>query len=247
MKMEGNLEILPLFHKLRDGISILSLGRWVSSSGFHLSVAGFLGACGLILAAREGKLGNLDLWGGDDRDLEKWVVPGLRNLGNNCFLNVILQALASCSCLQKFIETTVEESESLLGEDWVNTLPLTAAFTSLMEDLCNVYHKRVVLDPRKLMNVMDRYISNFNLANQQDAEEALFHLLSSLRDEISSISVPTISSLADVTNIDNRQFLVPKRSSEQTELERWEKHFLGPFNGRIRSSLVCESCSLQVK
>ncbi|KAI8540699.1 hypothetical protein RHMOL_Rhmol08G0006400 [Rhododendron molle] len=182
-----------------------------------------------------------------DGSLEKkWVVPGLQNLGNNCFLNVILQALASCSCFQSFLQTTVEEYECLLGEEWTDSLPLTVALASLMEELCNLQRERMALSPRKLMLVMNHYISNFNLANQQDAEEAFFHILSSLREEASSCYVPVYMSLADATAIPNSRILAPKRMEEQSEHERWRQSFLGPFDGILGSILTCESCSFQI-
>ncbi|KAF5960365.1 hypothetical protein HYC85_001574 [Camellia sinensis] len=274
MKIEGNLDIIALIHKFKYGFRTLSNVKWVSASGFHISVAGLLGVAGLVLAVRDGKIRNFNClpWSSDrDTSLEnKWMVPGLQNLGNNCFLNVILQALASCSCFQSFLRKTEEEFESLLGEEWVESLPLTVALASLMEGsvlvtefwnmlaiivtsvfvltmlifkLCNVRHGRMVLSPWKLMLVMNHYISNFNLASQQDAEEAFFHILSSLREEVSNCYVPICSSLADVSAIRNCRILHPERGVDQNEQERWQRSFLGPFDGILGSNLTCESCS----
>ncbi|KAE9466149.1 hypothetical protein C3L33_01947, partial [Rhododendron williamsianum] len=137
MKLEGKLDIPSLFHKFKHGLGTLPQAKWVSASGFHISLAGLLGVAGFIFALRDGKIRNFNClpWSSDsDGSLEKkWVVPGLQNLGNNCFLNVILQALASCSCFQSFLRTTVEEYEFLLGEEWTDSLPLTVALASLME------------------------------------------------------------------------------------------------------------------
>ncbi|XP_052191361.1 ubiquitin carboxyl-terminal hydrolase 27 isoform X2 [Diospyros lotus] len=247
MKIEGKLSILSVIHKFNHGFGTLLHAKWVSAPGFHVSVAGFLGVVGLFFVAKEGKITNFK-WSSVDRDdsLESnWVVPGLRNLGNNCFLNVILQALASCSCFQSFLQKALGEFESLLGEDWVDSLPLTVALASLMEELCNVKNRRIVLNPQKLMLVLNHYISNFNLANQQDAEEAFFHILSSLREELSSCYIPLYGSLADVTSCPNCRILAPKHL-ECSEQERWRQSFLGPFDGILGSNLTCESCSFQI-
>ncbi|KAL6993052.1 ubiquitinyl hydrolase 1 [Sarracenia purpurea var. burkii] len=250
MKIEGKLDILFLIHKFKHGIGTLSNVKWVSASGFHISLAGLLGVAGLILAVRGGKTRNFNRlsWSSDrDGSLEKlWVVPGLQNLGNNCFLNVILQALSSCSCFRSFLQKTLEESESLLGDEWVLSLPLTLALASLMEELGKIQSESMVLSPRKLMLVMDHYISNFNLDTQQDAEEAFFHILSSLREEVSSCYVPICSSLADVTAIPNCRILALKAKVEQSDQERWQQSFLGPFDGILGSHLTCESCSFQI-
>ncbi|XP_058179443.1 ubiquitin carboxyl-terminal hydrolase 27 isoform X2 [Rhododendron vialii] len=250
MKLEGKLDIPSLFHKFKHGLGTLPQVKWVSASGFHISLAGLLGVAGIIFALRDGKIRNFNClpWSSDsDGSLEKkWVVPGLQNLGNNCFLNVILQSLASCSCFQSFLQTTVEEYECLLGKEWTDSLPLTVALASLMEELCNLQRERMALSPRKLMLVMNHYISNFNLANQQDAEEAFFHILSSLREEASSCYVPVYMSLANVTAIPNSRILAPKRMEEQSEHERWRQSFLGPFDGILGSILTCESCSFQI-
>ncbi|KAL5059555.1 hypothetical protein RYX36_031159 [Vicia faba] len=40
------------------------------------------------------------------------LIPGLQNLGNNCFLNVVLQALASCVCFQSFLDSVIAEYEN---------------------------------------------------------------------------------------------------------------------------------------
>ncbi|XAR73251.1 Ubiquitinyl hydrolase 1 [Bertholletia excelsa] len=112
--------------------------------------------------------------------------------------------------------------------------------------LCNVQHERVVLNPRKLMLVMSHYISNFNLASQQDAEEVFFHILSSLREEFSSCYAPVHISLADVIACPNCRILSPNRRLEESEQQKWLRSFLGPFDGILGSNITCESCSFQI-
>ena len=67
----------------------------------QLSVASLLGVAGFLYALKSGRFRNLNLlFSGtrqddedDDDDDDAMLVPGLQNLGKNCFLNVILQVL----------------------------------------------------------------------------------------------------------------------------------------------------------
>ncbi|PWA46090.1 ubiquitin-specific protease 27 [Artemisia annua] len=75
-------------------------------------------------------------------------------------------------------------------------------------------------------------------------EEALAHMLSSLRAECSEYYASTHGSLAVVNALSNR-ILTAERSLIFGELQRWTQSFLGPFNGIVGSILTCKSCSFQ--
>ncbi|KAE8706516.1 Ubiquitin carboxyl-terminal hydrolase, putative isoform 2 [Hibiscus syriacus] len=99
--------------------------RWTAAFGFHLSVVGLVGVVDIILAViRDDKL---------REKRKKHLVPGLQNLGNNCFLNVILLAMASCSYFQPFLQKILEECESTLVEGQCESLPLTVTLSDLLE------------------------------------------------------------------------------------------------------------------
>ncbi|XP_047313397.1 ubiquitin carboxyl-terminal hydrolase 27 [Impatiens glandulifera] len=246
--------LIPKLNSCRNGfLTLCRQTRWVHASGF----AGLVCIAGLILAFKDRSVRKFNTlnWSSSsssvkDRSSEKpCTVPGLQNLGNNCFLNVILQALASCSYFQAFLQKTAEESESLLGDEWVERVPFIVALTSLMKELCHTEIDRKVLSPRKLMHAMDHYVSNFNLTSQQDAEEALFHVLSSLREELLGYLVGNCGSVADVVSLSNNRIISRKllsEDSEQNEQERWRDEFRGPFDGRLGSILNCQTCSSQI-
>lgn len=96
MRIEGKIDTLTLIQKLREGTNFSRPVKWVSSNGLQLSVAASVLA-GLLFAVKDGKIGNFvtvgQQWLSDGlaSSDKAWLVPGLQNLGNNCFLNVILQ------------------------------------------------------------------------------------------------------------------------------------------------------------
>lgn len=74
---------------------MLSHISWPFGSNISVSIAAFVSILGAVLAVRDGKMrvptSLLWLFLGEN-GLEKSIfVPGLQNLGNNCFLNVVLQ------------------------------------------------------------------------------------------------------------------------------------------------------------
>ncbi|KAL2342962.1 hypothetical protein Fmac_004247 [Flemingia macrophylla] len=214
---------------------------------YGVKLAAVVGIFGAILAIRDAKFSipfSLPWsFGTDDTRFEKSLfVPGLQNLRNNCFLNVVLQALASCFCFQSFLHGVIGECGN---KDLDENMPLALSLATLLEELSSLSAERVTLSPRKTMLAMSNYIPNFNLTSQQDAAEALLHLLCSLREEFGGCYAPKMSSLADIFASNNR-ILNPIQRDCQSEQERWQQLFLGPFDGILGSSLTCQSCSSQI-
>ncbi|WCJ31709.1 Ubiquitin carboxyl-terminal hydrolase 27 [Euphorbia peplus] len=214
-----------------------------------LSVAGVVGVAGLVFGLiKDGtSFGNLSFFPPKQHH-PLHLLPGLQNHGNNCFLNVILQALASCSYFQPFLQNIIKESQvETTNGDWSQSLQLTVALDALLEELSVFAERRnVVVSPRKVMLAMANSIPNFSLTSQQDAEEAFLHLLSSLREEFSDSYTPNHSSLADAFSNSNFRVLAPKKMEIMNEQERWQQLFLGPFNGILSSRLTCQTCSSQI-
>ncbi|KAG5136643.1 hypothetical protein JHK82_021374 [Glycine max] len=219
-----------------------------SMNWIGVTVGGLVGIVGAILALKDAKVAipfTLPWsFATDNSSFEKSLfVPGLQNLQNNCFLNVVLQALASCFCFQSFLHSVIGECGS---KDLDENMPLALALATLLEELSSFSSERVTLSPRKMMLAMSNYIPNFNLTSQQDASEAFLHLLCLLREEFGGCYAPKMSSLAEIFASNNR-ILTPIQSDCQSEQERWQQLFLGPFDGILGSSLTCQSCSSQVE
>ncbi|KAJ6825710.1 ubiquitin carboxyl-terminal hydrolase 27 isoform X2 [Iris pallida] len=166
------------------------------------------------------------------------TVSGLRNFGNNCFLNVILQALASSSYFLSFLQNVIASYDIEIEENAENLL-LTVALSSLLEELRIIRDEKTVHNPREVMVAMDLYLSSFNLTSQQDAAEAFIHLMSSLEKEISHCYVQYHCSLGDITTLS--RIYMPRIALNV--YESWKQQVLGPFNGTLGSSLICTSCS----
>lgn len=156
-----------------DANSVMHKLRHETNSVVQASVAAsVIGLTGVIFALLKNKfIGQLFIqWPlkGQRIDFEEsWLVPGLQNLGNNCFLNVVLQALSSCSSFMEFLDNAVEDFECTSNGESIEDLPLTVALASLVKELSALRRERTVLNPRKMMLSMTHYLPKFNLTSQQ--------------------------------------------------------------------------------
>ncbi|GJQ11616.1 hypothetical protein GpartN1_g3407.t1 [Galdieria partita] len=151
---------------------------------------------------------------------EEWkgnvITPkGLKNLGNTCFLNAVLQNIARLPALRSYFLGQPITS----GEHGV-TLSLRVFFHTmwLLQD-CNVFR------PNKLLDHLGKYSSRFRGYEQQDAHEALRILMESLIEESTSI-------------VDNSS-----DCSSNSNSESWiEKVFLGKLQSCVECE-QCHSVS----
>lgn len=178
---------------------------------------------------------------------EELTIPGLQNLSNNCFLNVVLQALATSHLFQSFIEGCVQMSNTLLEEN-AEFMPLAVAVSALLEELSTLGQKKRVASPQEVMLGLEGYVTNFDLARQQDAAEALEHLLSSLKEECLVYIeqyMPHYGSLAGASVLSDHEFSNRTERGEHISLKTWNQYLHGPLDGTLGSLLTCQSCLFQ--
>ena len=102
----------------------------------------------------------------------KFVITGLRNLGNSCYLNAIIQNLKN---LPKFLyELTQHNSEPMTGG-------VTAEIVELIRKMQTEQYK--VISPTAFKKAVKRSIPHFDDGKQQDAQEFVTWLLDSIENE----------------------------------------------------------------
>lgn len=112
-------------------------------------------------------------------------LAGLRNLGNTCFMNSILQCLSNTRELRDYC------LQRLYMRDLGHT---SSAHTALMEEFAKLIQTiwtsspNDVVSPSEFKTQIQRYAPRFMGYNQQDAQEFLRFLLDGLHNEVNRVA-----------------------------------------------------------
>jgi len=107
--------------------------------------------------------------------------PGIRNVGNTCFANAVLQAMASCRSLVEFLEDAFTGPQALPPEK----APLASELRRCLLALNETQGRSKVVDVKDLLHVVEKHmIASFDLEDQQDASEFYEMLCDALSMEL---------------------------------------------------------------
>ncbi|PWA28682.1 hypothetical protein CCH79_00014814 [Gambusia affinis] len=164
---------------------------------------------------------------------------GLRNIGNTCFLNAVVQCLSHTCVLRNYCLLKSYKHEKFSKEE----AKLMESFSQVLSGLWDVREGDTVVNPRQFYSVFKAAVPYFSGYSQQDAQEFLRFLLDKLHTEINRR--PYVKR----TGKEPQQQYVRFRISEEANA-MWKKHLerddsiiVDLFSGQLRSSLHCSVCS----
>ncbi|XP_077313514.1 ubiquitin carboxyl-terminal hydrolase 2-like isoform X1 [Lithobates pipiens] len=160
---------------------------------------------------------------------------GLRNLGNTCFMNSILQCLSNTKdlrdyCLQKTYKRDLnsKNGNTAIMEEFARLLQ--AMWTSSVNE---------VVSPMEFKSQIQRYAPRFMGYNQQDAQEFLRFMLDGLHNEVNRVTVKPKPNTQDLDHLPDTE---KSRQMWKRYLEREDSRIVELFVGQLKSSLTCSEC-----
>lgn len=170
---------------------------------------------------------------------ERGGLTGLRNIGNTCFMNSVIQCLSNTRPLLEYllgdchlsdINTTVSSMKGALIK----------AFSTVIQELWRADSEDRAVNTTALKSQIQRFAPRFMGYCQQDAQEFLRYLLEGLHEDVNRVTTKPKPILTDVDD---------QLSDQQKALESWKRYLrmdnskvVDIFVGQLKSTLRCTSC-----
>ncbi|XP_063061465.1 ubiquitin carboxyl-terminal hydrolase 2a isoform X2 [Engraulis encrasicolus] len=161
---------------------------------------------------------------------------GLRNLGNTCFMNSILQCLSNTQSLRDYCLHNSHRRD-LNNNNRTNTA-LMEEFAKLLQSMWSSSGCEAV-SPSEFKTQIQRYAPRFVGYNQQDAQEFLRFLLDGLHNEVNRVTVRPRGSTEDFDHLPDEE---KGKKMWSKYLEREDSKVVDLFVGQLKSSLTCTEC-----
>ncbi|XP_061574662.1 ubiquitin carboxyl-terminal hydrolase 2-like isoform X2 [Cololabis saira] len=159
---------------------------------------------------------------------------GLKNLGNTCFMNSILQCLSNTQSLRDYC---LHNSHHRDLNSRTNTA-LMEEFAKLLQSLWKTSGSDAV-SPSEFKSQIQRFAPRFMGYNQQDAQEFLRFLLDGLHNEVNRVTYRPRGSVDDFDHLPDGE---KGKKMWSKYLEREDSKIVDLFVGQLRSSLTCCHC-----
>ncbi|NWI65067.1 UBP2 hydrolase, partial [Todus mexicanus] len=163
-------------------------------------------------------------------------LTGLRNLGNTCFMNSILQCLSNTKELRDYCLQN-QYLRDLNNNSRMRTA-LMSEFAKLIQLLWTSSPNDSV-SPSEFKTQIQRYAPRFVGYNQQDAQEFLRFLLDGLHSEVNRVLVRPRASTDSLDHLPDDE---KSRQMWRRYQEREDSRISDLFVGQLKSSLTCSEC-----
>ncbi|KAL6471083.1 hypothetical protein MHYP_G00197330 [Metynnis hypsauchen] len=161
---------------------------------------------------------------------------GLKNLGNTCFMNSILQCLSNAHSLRDYCLHNSHRRD-LNNNNRTNTA-LMEEFAKLIQTMWTSSGSEAV-SPSEFKTQIQRYAPRFVGYNQQDAQEFLRFLLDGLHNEVNRVTVRPRATTEDFDHLPDEE---KGKKMWSKYLEREDSKIVDLFVGQLKSSLTCTEC-----
>jgi ubiquitin C-terminal hydrolase len=162
---------------------------------------------------------------------------GLRNLGNTCFMNCILQCLSNTKPLRDFFLSGLYERDinrsNPLGAGGV----MAREYAKLQKELWANATSAVA--PVAIKRVIGKMNSSFAGLNQQDAQELMGFLLDYLHEDLNRIEKKPYIEEVDTSGVPDEKLAADSWSDYK---RRNDSMLDNIFQGQERSQLTCPKC-----
>ena len=182
----------------------------------------------------------------EKKNLIKYSLKGLTNLGNTCYMNSALQCMRSIKELTSYFLNYFDESQLNVNNIIGTGGFLTLAYINLLYNMNDMEDGEDDFIPNKFKTTIGLIDDRFSDNNQQDTHEFMTFLIDSLHEDLNKvINKPKIKRKdSEYNNYDSN-----KISDDKNSLIEWNNFLklnqsimVDLFYGQYKTTILCPHC-----